>query len=822
MIHAPNQEYPNRKFKILKKVGSGQQGQVLLVQAIDWGQNNFREFALKQQQNINKNEIEITNTIIKHQNQYENPGLQFNQASYIIRIYEIFNYNNQTFILMEAGQYDLYTFINQQQITLEQKIKIMKQLSFSLKFFHQTLKLIHRDIKPENFIQVGDEFKLIDFGLSKKIQERFMTLNVGTPLFQAPEQIQGQTNYTTAVDIWSLACVFYELCKAEPLFQGSNIKETQNLILQSNQNYLKDKINSLQETQQLKDLLYQMLQYNPQDRLNITAVIDKLNQLDKFNFTNNKQLGQNFTIQNSPFKVQSIPQQINFPQQLQVNQQTLQNPLVLQFQSQLKAQEEKQNESMSLIQQIMNYMENLKFQEQFIQLTQSQAQIQNKLNDYQNQLQNQLEEAKNTENFNQIIQEQQSRIKYSEIKQEEYDTKFKQYEDQVLNCNQVISDLKIQVEIKNNEIKMLQEEKQKLSKCEQEIQNYKQEILKYQFNEKDNESQQKILLFENQKKQTTIEEKEQKIVILSEELTQLKIKVIQQEQGINQQKLEDQLKIRIQENENQVQQWAKINQDNNNQFNQLNLIINEQLSTIQTKENQIKEQQIKMESLIDEIKQIHLTMQQMKNQQEEQDNKIMQYIEQKFESKTIREEQEQKCLLVQQSLEDIKRDQKNSQEQHQNLLELLKVIQLQQENLNKNENCQNDKDQLQTLFDKLKIQIQETNSFLQNSIGKNEISILQKIKVDKFYLDQIIDYFIQNINIKLANVTEALNLMIDIGNLSKQKQMAINSMVGDYSLLCKQLKEILENSNQQLINLIKQFSKNELKNVNQNSGVKNK
>ena len=38
---------------------------------------------------------------------------------------------------------------------------------------------------------------------------------------RAPELLLGETKYTTAVDMWSIGCIFAELLKRKPLFQGS-------------------------------------------------------------------------------------------------------------------------------------------------------------------------------------------------------------------------------------------------------------------------------------------------------------------------------------------------------------------------------------------------------------------------------------------------------------------------------------------------------------------------------------------------------------------------------------------------------------------------
>ena len=68
--------------------------------------------------------------------------------------------------------------------------------------------------------------KLGDFGVSKQIQDPATTTlhtQVSTPLYGAPEVLGLDSNsetseYTNSVDIWSLACVIYELLVGERLF----------------------------------------------------------------------------------------------------------------------------------------------------------------------------------------------------------------------------------------------------------------------------------------------------------------------------------------------------------------------------------------------------------------------------------------------------------------------------------------------------------------------------------------------------------------------------------------------------------------------------
>jgi serine/threonine protein kinase len=78
----------------------------------------------------------------------------------------------------------------------------------------------HRDIKPENYIQVGNQWKLCDFGLAKAHKDPFKTKNVGSICFTAPEVLDDGESYSEKVDIWSLGCVFYEIIEGKELFSG--------------------------------------------------------------------------------------------------------------------------------------------------------------------------------------------------------------------------------------------------------------------------------------------------------------------------------------------------------------------------------------------------------------------------------------------------------------------------------------------------------------------------------------------------------------------------------------------------------------------------
>ena len=78
-------------------------------------------------------------------------------------------------------------------------------------------------MKPENILLMHltrPNIKLIDLG-SSCYENRRMYTYIQSRFYRAPEVILGAP-YTTAIDVWSLGCVFVELYTGIPLFAGEN------------------------------------------------------------------------------------------------------------------------------------------------------------------------------------------------------------------------------------------------------------------------------------------------------------------------------------------------------------------------------------------------------------------------------------------------------------------------------------------------------------------------------------------------------------------------------------------------------------------------
>ena len=90
----------------------------------------------------------------------------------------------------------------------------MRQLLDGIAHCHKN-RVLHRDLKPQNLLidKAGAVVKLADFGLARGfgLPVRNYTHEVVTLWYRAPEILLGTKSYSTAVDVWSLGCIFAEM-----------------------------------------------------------------------------------------------------------------------------------------------------------------------------------------------------------------------------------------------------------------------------------------------------------------------------------------------------------------------------------------------------------------------------------------------------------------------------------------------------------------------------------------------------------------------------------------------------------------------------------
>src|SRR5262245_832607 len=129
-------------------------------------------------------------------------------------------------VLPLAAQGSLRTRLDaDHELPLQEALAIIRDIASALAFAHEQ-GVVHRDVKPENILMANGRAYLADFGIARvlgslggeRITESGIAL--GTPAYMSPEQAAGARVIDGRSDLYSLACVLYEMLTGDPPFPG--------------------------------------------------------------------------------------------------------------------------------------------------------------------------------------------------------------------------------------------------------------------------------------------------------------------------------------------------------------------------------------------------------------------------------------------------------------------------------------------------------------------------------------------------------------------------------------------------------------------------
>ncbi|KAF7430509.1 TFIIH complex serine/threonine-protein kinase subunit kin28 [Pleurotus ostreatus] len=144
----------------------------------------------------------------------------------IIELLDVYSSKTNLNLVLEFLDSDLEMVIKDRTLVfLPADIKSWMAMTFrGLEFCHRNW-ILHRDLKPNNLlISSTGLLKIADFGLARDFADPGykMTCQVITRWYRPPELLFGCRYYSSAVDIWSVGCIFAELMLRTPYLPGES------------------------------------------------------------------------------------------------------------------------------------------------------------------------------------------------------------------------------------------------------------------------------------------------------------------------------------------------------------------------------------------------------------------------------------------------------------------------------------------------------------------------------------------------------------------------------------------------------------------------
>ena len=251
-------------FTIIKELGSGSFGRVLLVEH-NGTKAQYAIKAIDKRLPDNKDEKPYFRREMEIMYRIHHPN--------VVKLFGHFEDNTYCYFLMEyvsgGNLYSLVPKRGRSKITMQQAVSIIKDVISALYYLHHmNPPIIHRDIKPENIlIDEGMRAKLSDFGWSNYLIGDYKRTTIcGTPIYLAPEIINN-IGHDEKIDIWCLGVLIFELTTGKAPWKGDDVKTVKHNISQLNINWPK---NMDKDT---RDLVSKILRYMPEERPSLRQIL---------------------------------------------------------------------------------------------------------------------------------------------------------------------------------------------------------------------------------------------------------------------------------------------------------------------------------------------------------------------------------------------------------------------------------------------------------------------------------------------------------------------------------------------------------------------
>lgn len=210
-------------------------------------------------------------------------------SEYIVKTMD-FGLSPVAYLVMEyVSGSTLSSFLQDEQMSDSEGLEIFEQLCKGLSEAHK-IGLVHRDLKPGNILvskrSNGLHCKILDFGIAKMVEETGTADKLtatgeilGSPAYMSPEQwMAGKIDARS--DIYSLACVMYEVLTGVPVFQAATSFEYLNLHIQQDFTAFAKAAPNRRISPELEKVVMKCAQKDPAHRYQTTEeILEDLNKI---------------------------------------------------------------------------------------------------------------------------------------------------------------------------------------------------------------------------------------------------------------------------------------------------------------------------------------------------------------------------------------------------------------------------------------------------------------------------------------------------------------------------------------------------------------
>jgi tetratricopeptide (TPR) repeat protein len=147
----------------------------------------------------------------------------------VVKVFDAGGEGDKAYLVMELVPGEpLSKVLGSKALDRRRLLRLLEKVARGVHHAHEK-GVVHRDLKPDNILVTGDEPKVADFGLAHLVESSpALTRSgavLGTPMYMAPEQVEGGRDITARTDVHALGVLLYEVLTGRTPHTGETLPE---------------------------------------------------------------------------------------------------------------------------------------------------------------------------------------------------------------------------------------------------------------------------------------------------------------------------------------------------------------------------------------------------------------------------------------------------------------------------------------------------------------------------------------------------------------------------------------------------------------------